>query len=112
MVEIGKRASIDDMEEKYDNPLHASPINKAKEDVHHSSYLMCAKLCAKNSGQSVSPEEVAKWSPQRIIRWVTCSVDDEKNKAVLLVYAETIELLCSRFPDWSVSEKVDWAIAK
>mmetsp|Transcript_16711 Transcript_16711/g.25106 ORF Transcript_16711/g.25106 Transcript_16711/m.25106 type:complete len:311 (-) Transcript_16711:242-1174(-) len=97
------------------NISSTTPImsNNRQSNEQHSLYLTLAHLMSsKKDRHEIDMNNLSTWSTQRVLRWVTCSTDDAHINEIMFTYANTIELLASRYPQWSTQERVDWAIAK
>lgn len=67
-----------------------------------------------SSSAQVDPEkhDTSNWTKLQILRNVTCLVDEEKINEVLFEYAKTIEIIAIKYPNFNISTRIDWAIAK
>lgn len=110
-VSADRKPSIENIEMSSENPINSS--GQSTSDGNHSLYLTLASCCTKTKDRhNVDASVVKSWDPKKTLRWVTCRMDDEANQEMLQSYVQTMELLSARFPEWSVHEKVDWAVAK
>ena len=77
-----------------------------------SIYRTIAKMCTKKS--DILPEEVdqSSWNDLKILRSITGIVEQAEIDKILVNYALSVEIIISKYPEFTRQERIDWAIAR